>query len=66
MAQVCQGIAAFRATGAVLYVPYLCTMLAEICDYLDHTEDHPSGRWIVVFKLMGRILSGRVADLYIL
>ena len=39
MAQVRQGIAAWRATGAVLIVPYYCTMLAEVCDHLDHTED---------------------------
>ena len=39
MAQVRQGIAALRATGAVLYVPYLCTLLAEVCDHLGYTED---------------------------
>ena len=39
MAQVRQGTAAFRATGAVLYVPCFCTMLAEVCDHLGHTED---------------------------
>jgi predicted ATPase len=39
MAQVRQGIAAWRATGAALNVPYLCTMLAEVCDHLRHTED---------------------------
>jgi predicted ATPase len=39
MAQVRQGIAAWRATGAVLIVPYFCTMLAHISDHLDHTED---------------------------
>jgi len=31
IAQVRQGIAAGRATGAALYVPYMCTMLAEVC-----------------------------------
>ena len=31
MAQVRQGIAAWRATGAALFVPYLCTVLAEVC-----------------------------------
>ena len=39
MAQVRQGIAASRATGAALFVPYFCTMLAEVCDYLDQTDD---------------------------
>jgi predicted ATPase len=39
IAQVRQGIAAFRATGAALWVPFLCTLLAEVSDYLGHTED---------------------------
>jgi predicted ATPase len=39
MAQVRQGIAAWRATGAALLVPYLCTMLADVCDHLGHPED---------------------------
>ena len=39
MAQVRQGIAAWRATGAALRVPYFCTVLAEVCDHLGHTED---------------------------
>ena len=39
MAQVRQGIAAWRATGAALLVPYLCTLLAEVCDHLGHPED---------------------------
>jgi predicted ATPase len=34
-----QGIAAFRATGAVLWVPYLCTMLADACDHMGSTAD---------------------------
>ncbi len=38
-AQVREGIAAFRATGAVILVPYLCTVLAEVYDHLGHTED---------------------------
>jgi predicted ATPase len=38
-AQVRQGIAAFRATGATLHVPYLCTLLAEVSAHLGHTED---------------------------
>ena len=39
LAQVRQGIAAWRATGAALHVPYLCTVLAEVCDHLGHPED---------------------------
>jgi predicted ATPase len=39
MAQVRQGIAAFRATGAELFVPYFYTILANVCDHLGHTED---------------------------
>src|SRR5207245_3015460 len=39
MAQVRQGIAAFQATGAALVVPYLCTVLADVCDHLGHMED---------------------------
>ena len=39
MAQVCQGLAAWRATGAVLIVSYLCTLLAEVSDHFGHTED---------------------------
>src|SRR5207253_9144725 len=39
LAQLRQGIAAYRATGAALWVPYLCTMLADVCDHLGHTED---------------------------
>src|SRR5207244_4080855 len=39
MAQVRQGIAAFRATGAAVFVPYFCTLLAEVSDHLGYTED---------------------------
>jgi predicted ATPase len=39
MAQVRQGIAAWRVTGAALFVPYFCTMLADVCDHLGHPED---------------------------
>jgi predicted ATPase len=39
MAQVRQGIAAFRTTGSALAVPYFCTMLAEVCAHLGQTED---------------------------
>jgi class 3 adenylate cyclase/predicted ATPase len=37
--QVRQGIAADRATGAALYVPHACTVLAEVSDHLGHAED---------------------------
>jgi predicted ATPase len=39
MAQVRQGIATHRATGTVLFVPYFCTVLAEVCAHLGHTAD---------------------------
>jgi predicted ATPase/class 3 adenylate cyclase len=39
MAQVRQGIAAFRATGAAGVVPFLSTLLAEVSDHLGHTAD---------------------------
>jgi predicted ATPase len=39
LAQVRQGIAAWRATGAALFVPYLCTVLAEVYARLGHTQD---------------------------
>src|SRR5213083_455883 len=39
MAQVRQGIAAYRATGAALFVPYLCTLLAEVSAHLGHPAD---------------------------
>ena len=39
MAQVRGGIAALRDTGAALFVPYLCTVLAEVCAHLGHTAD---------------------------
>ncbi len=39
MAQVRQGIAAYRATGAALFVPYLCTVLADVCAHLGHPAD---------------------------
>ena len=31
IAQIRQGIAACRATGAALFVPYFCTLLADVC-----------------------------------
>ena len=39
MAQLRQGLAAYRATGAELWVPYLCTVLADVADHLGHPED---------------------------
>jgi predicted ATPase len=39
MALVRQGIAAWRATGAALHVPYVCTMLADVSAHLGHTAD---------------------------
>jgi predicted ATPase len=39
MAQVRQGIAAWRATGAELFVPCFCTWLAEVADHLGHPEE---------------------------
>jgi DNA-binding winged helix-turn-helix (wHTH) protein/predicted ATPase len=39
MAQVRQGIAAVRATGQALFVPFLCTLLAEVSAHLGHPED---------------------------
>jgi predicted ATPase len=39
MAQVRQGIAAGRATGAMLRVPYFSALLAEVSDQLGHPED---------------------------
>jgi predicted ATPase len=39
IAQVRQGIAAYRATGAALTVPYFCTVLADASAHVGHTED---------------------------
>jgi predicted ATPase len=39
LAQVRQGIAACRAAGNVLCVPYFSALLAEVCAHLGHTED---------------------------
>jgi adenylate cyclase len=39
MAWVRQGIAAVRATGAVLNVPYFCALPAEVSAHLGRTED---------------------------
>jgi len=39
MAEVRQGIAAYRATGATLLVPYYCTVLADVAAHLGHTAE---------------------------
>src|SRR5262249_43360975 len=39
LVQVRQGTAATLATGAAILVPYFCTLLADACDHLGHTED---------------------------
>jgi predicted ATPase len=39
LAQVHQGIASWRATGAALFVSCFCTMLAEVYDHLGHPKD---------------------------
>ena len=39
VAQICQGVAAWQATGAAMHVPYFCTLLAEAYDHLGRPED---------------------------
>jgi predicted ATPase len=39
VAQVRQGVAAWRTTGATLHVPYFCTVLADVAAHLGHTTD---------------------------
>jgi class 3 adenylate cyclase/predicted ATPase len=39
LAQIRQGIATQRATGAALWVPYSYTLLAEVSDHLGRTEE---------------------------
>jgi predicted ATPase len=39
LAQIRQGIAAWRATGAAVFVPYLSTLLADVSAHLGHMED---------------------------
>jgi adenylate cyclase len=39
MAQIRQGIAAHRATGAAVLVPYFCTLLADISAHPGHLKD---------------------------
>ena len=39
VAQVRQGLCAYRATGAAMGVPYLCTVLADVCAHLGHRAE---------------------------
>src|SRR5262249_48082094 len=39
MAQVRQGIATVQATGAALFVPYMCTLLADVAAHWGHPAD---------------------------
>jgi len=39
LAQIRQGIAGCRATGAALFVPYFSALLADVSAHLGHTED---------------------------
>src|SRR5262249_6805813 len=39
LAQVRHGLAAARATGAALAVPFWCTLLADVSAHLGHTEE---------------------------
>jgi predicted ATPase len=39
IAQVRQGIAAYRATGAAVFVPYFYTWLADVAAHLGHVEE---------------------------
>jgi predicted ATPase len=39
MARIRQGIASSWATGGAVGIPYFCTLLADVCAHLGHTED---------------------------
>ena len=39
LAQIRQGITAWRATGGAVRVPYFCTVLADVCAHLGHPAD---------------------------
>jgi predicted ATPase len=39
MAQMRQGSAAWRATGAAVFIPYFCTVLADVSAHLGHPAD---------------------------
>jgi class 3 adenylate cyclase/predicted ATPase len=39
LAQVHQGLAAVRAIGTALFVPYSCALLADVSDHLGHPEE---------------------------
>jgi predicted ATPase len=74
LAQICQGIAAFRTTGAAAHVPYFCTLLAEVSAHLGYVEDglqalseahtlveqHEERYWEAeVYRLRGVLLLGQ-------
>jgi predicted ATPase/class 3 adenylate cyclase len=71
MTQVRQGITAWRATGAALNVPYLCTVLVEVAAHLGHpaeglqalaeaqalVEQHEERWWEAeIYRLRGALL----------
>jgi predicted ATPase len=39
IAQVRQGIATWRASGAAVFVPYMCTVLADVCHSMGYPDD---------------------------
>jgi predicted ATPase len=39
VAQIRQGIAAYRATGATVLVPWFCILVADVSDRLGHTDE---------------------------
>jgi class 3 adenylate cyclase/predicted ATPase len=43
IAQIRQGITAYRATGAAILVPWFCLLLAEVSDCFGHTEEGLQG-----------------------
>jgi predicted ATPase len=71
VAQVRQGIASLQATGAAVFVPYFCTVLADVYAHLGHTADgiqalaeahtlveQQEGRWweAEIYRLRGVLL----------
>jgi len=71
MAQVRQGITAWRATGAAMHVPYFCTLLADVRAHVGHLEEglqalaeahtlveQHEGRWgeAEIYRLRGVLL----------
>jgi class 3 adenylate cyclase/predicted ATPase len=39
IAQIRQGIAAWRATGSAVFIPYFCTILVDVSNHLGYPED---------------------------